>query len=72
MTGILARFWLRRFVLVFAIVGVALTLLERFMSEGAPSYLEAIGWAALAGLVAASIATYWARRHGCAVPGRSP
>jgi drug/metabolite transporter (DMT)-like permease len=72
MTGILFNFWLRRFSLVFAIAGVALALLERLMHGDNPSYFSAIGWAAAAGFVAASVATYWARKHGCEIPRQSP
>lgn len=68
MSGILFRFWLRRFSLVFAISGVALSLVERLAHEDDSNFLSPIAWAAAAGFVAASVATYWARKHGCALP----
>jgi len=72
MARILFTFWLRRFSLVFAISGVALAGLEWLMHADNPSYLSAVGWAAVAGLVAASVATYWAHKHGCGIPRQSP
>ena len=67
MMGILFNFWLRRFLRVFAIGAIALTLVERLTHADNPSYLSAAGWAAIAAFVAASVATYWARKHGCGV-----
>jgi hypothetical protein len=72
MPMVLLRFWLRRFTIVFAIAYTALALLEWLRRGDNPSYLSALGWAGAAGLVAASIATYWAYKHGCAIPRQIP
>jgi hypothetical protein len=72
MTIVLVKFWLRRFAIVFAIACAALALLERLQHGDNPSYLSAVGWAGAAGLVAASIATYWAYKHSCAISRESP
>lgn len=72
MSMILFTFWLRRFTIVFAIACTALALLEWLRYGNNPSYLSALGWAGATGLVAASIATYWAYKHGCAVPRQAP
>ena len=64
---VLFRFWLRRFTLVFALACATLVLLEWLRHGDNPSYLGAVAWAGAAGLPAASIATYWAYKHGCAV-----
>jgi drug/metabolite transporter (DMT)-like permease len=72
MPMVLLRFWLRRFTIVFAIACTALALLEWLRHGDNPSYLSALGWAGAAGLVAASIATYWAYKHGCAIPRQIP
>lgn len=62
-----ARFWARRFALVFAIATVLLALVDWLRHGGDAGYLEAIGWAAAAAAVAASIATRHAWKHGCRI-----
>jgi len=68
MATVLLRFWARRFAIVFMVAGAALVAAEWLKHGGDPSYLGAVAWAGGAALVAASIATFWAWRHGCAIP----
>ena len=63
----LFRFWLRRFTMVFAVACATLLLLEWLRHGDDASYLGAVAWAGAAGLLAASIATYWAYKLGCAI-----
>ena len=72
MTMVLFKFWARRFAIVFVIACAALAVLEWLRHGGNPSYLGAVVWAGAAALVAASIATFWAHKHGCAIPRESP
>ena len=72
MTIVLFKFWLRRFTIVSAIACASLVLLEWLRHRDNPSYLSAVVWAGAAALMAASIATYWAYKHGCAIPRESP
>ena len=69
---VLFRFWIRRFAVVFVIACTALAVLELLRHGDNPSYLSAIVWAGATAVVAASIATFWAYKHGCAIPRESP
>jgi uncharacterized membrane protein len=71
MSGILALFWLRRFTIVFVVAALGLSLVERLQQGETASYASALGWSALAGVIAASLATYWAYKRSCALPPRS-
>lgn len=59
------RFWLRRFALVFACFALLLSL-ARAITGRAPD-LETLLASILAAVVAASVATWWAWKHGCAL-----
>ena len=48
---VLFKFWLRRFIIVFAIACTALALLELLRHGDNPSYLSAFGWAGAGALV---------------------
>lgn len=63
----LVKFWVRRFAIVFVISCAALVTLEWLQHSDEASYLSAGMWAGAAASVAASIATFWAYKHGCAI-----
>ena len=69
---VLFKFWVLRFAIVFVIACAALAVLEWLQHSRNPSYLSAVVWAGAAALVAASIATFWAYKHGCAIPRELP
>lgn len=66
MNWMLARYWIRRFVLVFVAVAIALLALQA-VREG----IDAIDvggialWSAIPAALAASINTWWVRTRGC-------
>jgi len=72
MTMVLFKFGVQRFSIVFVIACAALAGMEWLRHGDDPSYLNAVIWAVAASLVAASIATFWAYKHGCAIPRESP
>jgi hypothetical protein len=57
MNRTLALFWLRRFTLIFVAAALGLGLVERVQQGATGSYTSVLGWSALVGLVAASLAT---------------
>ena len=66
MTNILVKFWLLRFGQVFVLAGVALggiELLQRGVE--AASWRSVLVWAALAGLLTASVSARWAWKRHC-------
>ncbi|MDQ6718126.1 MAG: hypothetical protein M3Z17_07240 [Gemmatimonadota bacterium] len=65
----LIRFWIRRFVRIFLIVAAALLLVERL--KGGSDYTSVALWSAIAGVVSASLATYWAYKKSCGLPPRA-
>jgi len=67
MSMVLFKFGVRRFAIVFVVACAALAVLEWLRHGDNPSYLSAVVWAGVAALVAASIATFWAYKHGCAI-----
>jgi hypothetical protein len=73
MAGILVRFWLRRFALVFVLAGIGLGAVEAMRRglAGLP-YGSVLGWSATAALLAASLATWWAWSRQCRVVFKPP
>lgn len=73
MKKILVKFWLLRFAQVFVGAGAALGLLE-FLQRGAAgfSWPSVLGWAALAALLAASVAAHWAWKRQCKLVFKDP
>jgi len=64
----LVRHWLRKFALVFVLVGAGLVALYAVRDGIAGiAYAEAALWAVLAATLSASINTWWAWKHGCRV-----
>lgn len=68
MNTLLARYWIKRFVLVFVAVAAGLVALQ-VVRDG----LDAIDiggtalWSAMPAALAASINTWWVRKHGCRI-----
>ena len=68
MMKILARFWLRRFILIFVAVFVCLVAVELGQQGITVAGLVTVaGWSFAAALIAASVATYWGYRIQCKV-----
>jgi hypothetical protein len=73
MAGVLVRFWLKRFALVFVLACLGLGMMELIQhGDGSFSYRSVLGWSAGAALLAASLATYWAYRVQCRVVFKQP
>ncbi len=73
MTKILARFWLRRFALVFLLASVGLGAAEAIQRGVAGiSYSAVFGWSAVAALFASSLAAYWAYTRQCKLVFKPP
>lgn len=68
MFKIVAKFWLRRFLLVFVIAAVLLCGVE-FFRRGAEHIVwsYALTWALIAAVVSASVSAYWAYQRQCKV-----
>lgn len=73
MAGILVRFWLKRFALVFVLACLGLGLVE-FIQHGPGrfAYGSVAAWSAGTALFTASLATYWAYRVQCRVVFKQP
>ncbi|MGH8078766.1 MAG: hypothetical protein ACREPE_15810 [Lysobacter sp.] len=65
MTQQLMGLWLRRFVLVLPIVGVALIALQFVRHLADADYAGAWLWSTVAAALSASLNTWWAYRRGC-------
>lgn len=65
---LLAGFWLRRFVRIFAIASVVLVAVQT-LREGITmaTLVEPLLWAAATATFVASINTWWAWTHGCQI-----
>lgn len=73
MAGILVRFWLKRFALVFVLACLGLGLVEFIQhGSGAFAYGSVVCWSASAALLTASLTTYWAYRVQCRVVFQQP
>lgn len=68
MNTMLVGYWIRRFALVFAAVAVALVALQ-VPRDGldAIDFGGTVLWSVIPAVLAASINTWWVRRHGCRV-----
>lgn len=66
MAKILARFWVVRFVQVFALAGALLggiEALQRGLQQG--SYMSVLAWAVLTALLTATVSAWWAYKRHC-------
>jgi|GEM_PF-4338748 len=68
MASVIFKFWLRRFFLIGGIVCIALLFLEIGKNSANPDYSGVILWGLIAGFVAATSGTWWARYKGCGLP----
>ncbi len=66
MAKTLAWFWVRRFLMIFVLGCLGLGVFE-ILGKGMTSadFVSVIFWSALAALLTASIATWWAYRRHC-------